>query len=95
MLNRGAAQGVSTHGTKTLRGEVETRLDKVREAARELWQRAIPERCAELEDALKTAISSETDRVDLESKGEALAPAYQEWLQLRDEVERLWKEFAV
>ena len=73
-------------------GNIQERLDKLRDAARTIVGRATPSRKTAWGEKLTTGIEAETERIHKETGGNTVAPNYREWLGIKAELERIWTE---
>jgi hypothetical protein len=76
------------------KGDIYARLAKLRDAFRTIFERLSQEGRHAWGERLTAAINAETDRVHTETGGRSESAAYREWLELAEEIKRIWKEVA-
>lgn len=76
------------------KGNVDARLAKLRDAFRTIYERASKERQRAWDGQLTAALNAETDRIHAETGGKSESAAYREWLELAEEIKRIWQEAA-
>lgn len=74
------------------RGNIQERLGKLRDATRTILGRMSKDRRHVWDESLRAAAEAETERVHKETGGNTVAPAYRDWLAMKDEIERIWME---
>jgi hypothetical protein len=76
------------------KGNVDARLAKLRNAFRTIYDRTSKERQRAWDEQLTAAINAEIDRIHAETGGKSESATYREWLELSEEIKRIWREAA-